>query len=919
MRDLCSGRPEKCLVRALVNRGKQLHGPAHCVRIHTDNHSRLKNLTTQRSRVTMAAAGSSAKSAMSRVGRTAQAQAYKKYTVQPTGIWARINNWLAVDPKRSTGVPLNPQFRNPPPGGNDPTLYDDPVTVPAGDLAENPYWKRDVRRQYPRLSVVRQPDVVALLTVGSAAAPKEEVLQIGEAGTKQLVALKDEGERGLSTFFQKDASATKAVLAPNGLPPLPPSRHAAGKRYELLKEQTYGPQRARKLAMSSAPKGTRSVQEIVLSCGTCQATVSELYATKESNLGFHSDSGDEVGFVTKLWFAECTHIICQKCLPGGGVSFFSEDRRPHSQCPQCFEQGDEQAKELWYIRGLDVGEYEPPFPQKWLQCPPDELNNPGTEALRFQYTHILRYAQGAARHWKNAEQNGRHLQSAMRTEREQCHRLQNELLEMQTRVEELEQKEAQLQKWEMRKPEINHYLSVVGTMAKDIAAMRGELQGLGYEVPQRSYMFQPADCIDVSKPQDNSHRAEQSCSSESSLVARDSSSRSRKRKLAELVPETDDNGTLQSSRRKRSRELMPPPFTRPRRDTFEAQGSRRVDGNRLSSHPPFRVYEDEILHLPEPDQPQRSDAILRPPASEWNRRALPLRPLPRPGGTAEHTSFEPRQSSTRTAVSHRDHASTQTSTRRGLPVQTREPHLHIPRSRISQYESHYGTFTEPERDVVRQPLQELSTSILNRQLYERPPSSHHHQSSAATAPAVRQSDQARASVPSPFFSRSTAPYPAHTLPANRSLAARPRHPSPHQMAAPIPPYVLPSPRLHQPTDQPRPISPIDHQSRIHVPNDPPLFRRPPPRSQLPRHPPQPHRTAHILPSVASRTPPPPRARVTLTPDTRPRHSQEQLLSRIPGVMRAARDSRFPDRVRGGKSREGAPLVSQAGGRRSVRR
>ncbi|KAF2769600.1 NADH-ubiquinone oxidoreductase 21.3 kDa subunit [Teratosphaeria nubilosa] len=190
----------------------------------------------------MAAAGSSAMSAMSRVGRTAQAQAYKKYTVQPTGIWARINNWLAVDPKRSTGVPLNPQFRNPAPGGNDPTLYEDPVTVPAGDLAENPYWKRDVRRQYPRLSVVKQPDVVALLTVGSAAAPKDEVLQIGEAGTKQLVALKDEGERGLSTFFKKDKSATKAVLAPNGLPPLPPSRHAAGKRYELLKEQTYGPQ-----------------------------------------------------------------------------------------------------------------------------------------------------------------------------------------------------------------------------------------------------------------------------------------------------------------------------------------------------------------------------------------------------------------------------------------------------------------------------------------------------------------------------------------------------------------------------------------------------------------------------------------------------------------------------------------------------
>lgn len=135
---------------------------------------------------------------------------------------------------------MNPQYRNPPPGGNDPKLYDDPTTVPAADLAENPYWKRDVRRQYPKLSVVRQPDVVALLTVGSAAQPKEDVLQIGDAGSKQLVALKEQGEKGLSAFFQQDKSAFKGVLGPNGMPPLPASRAPLGKRYEMLKEQSYG-------------------------------------------------------------------------------------------------------------------------------------------------------------------------------------------------------------------------------------------------------------------------------------------------------------------------------------------------------------------------------------------------------------------------------------------------------------------------------------------------------------------------------------------------------------------------------------------------------------------------------------------------------------------------------------------------------
>ncbi|KAJ9631998.1 hypothetical protein H2203_000399 [Taxawa tesnikishii (nom. ined.)] len=183
-----------------------------------------------------------ARQSTSAAGKIAHMATYKKYTVQPTGIWARINNFFAVDSKRSTGIPLNPQFRNPTPGAGDPKLYDDPVTVPAADLAENPYWKRDVRRQYAQPSVITQRDVVALLTVGSKASPKEDVLQIGDAGTKQLVALKDEGEKGLAAFFEKDKKVLAGVLKQNGMPPLPPTMSPlkAGKRYEMLKEQSYG-------------------------------------------------------------------------------------------------------------------------------------------------------------------------------------------------------------------------------------------------------------------------------------------------------------------------------------------------------------------------------------------------------------------------------------------------------------------------------------------------------------------------------------------------------------------------------------------------------------------------------------------------------------------------------------------------------
>lgn len=135
-------------------------------------------------------------------------------------------------------MPLNPQFRNPPPGSNPPEAYDDPVTVPAGDLAENPYYKRDTRRSYPQLSVVKQADVVGLLSVGSKAHPKENVLQIGDAGAKQLVEVKKAGEeKGLSAYFEKEKNATASIFGPTGLPPFPSgmSRTSAegGRKYVM--------------------------------------------------------------------------------------------------------------------------------------------------------------------------------------------------------------------------------------------------------------------------------------------------------------------------------------------------------------------------------------------------------------------------------------------------------------------------------------------------------------------------------------------------------------------------------------------------------------------------------------------------------------------------------------------------------------
>lgn len=170
----------------------------------------------------------------------------QKQTLQSTGIYERIRRALAIDPNRSSGVPYNPVYRNPTPGAYDALNYDDPVTLPAGDIADNAYFRRDVRRAYPQTSVLSQPDVVSLLSVGSAASPKVEL--IGEAGEKALVAAKEEGEKGgLAVFLQKSKSVEEAKKDTfvNGLPPTPAGTYnkADGNwdvyKWELNEEQSY--------------------------------------------------------------------------------------------------------------------------------------------------------------------------------------------------------------------------------------------------------------------------------------------------------------------------------------------------------------------------------------------------------------------------------------------------------------------------------------------------------------------------------------------------------------------------------------------------------------------------------------------------------------------------------------------------------
>ncbi|KYK60536.1 NADH-ubiquinone oxidoreductase [Drechmeria coniospora] len=166
----------------------------------------------------------------------------KKQTLQSTGIWEVFRKVFAIDANRSNGVPLNPWYRNPPPGSNDPLAYDDPVTLPAGDIADNPYWKRDNRRAYPRRSVVGQTEFAQLLTVGSAAQPKMEL--IGEAGEKQLVTAKQKAETGLAKCLEKTPKSAAQGVFVDGLPPLPSGQSLASgswdvHKYELVEENAF--------------------------------------------------------------------------------------------------------------------------------------------------------------------------------------------------------------------------------------------------------------------------------------------------------------------------------------------------------------------------------------------------------------------------------------------------------------------------------------------------------------------------------------------------------------------------------------------------------------------------------------------------------------------------------------------------------
>ncbi|RMZ02840.1 hypothetical protein D0862_05885 [Hortaea werneckii] len=343
---------------------------------------------------------------------------------------------------------------------------------------------------------------------------------------------------------------------------------------------------------SHVSEGEVSLPEIVFSCGSCQATPPELYAKRESNRGFHSGSGDEDGIVVKLWIADCSHITCNKHLPGGGTSyayttdpyylltkslavpFHLKGQPPKAQCPQCVENGDSEVKSLYPIRGLQDGEFDEQIPKEWLRCPPIKLDGeiPGMEALRFQYMNISRYAIRITKHWKSTAAKQSVMESAYGKERKQRRHIQNEVLDLKSKIEELEKCETRLAKWESRKPIINHYLGIVGDMAKEIKTLRDQLAELGYDSAGQDFMFTMASWDGNQTPRiyDNTEHPRHQTNSIHSRNAiteeQQQTSSARKRKLSELADGHNyhDPPLSRTNHRMSSRDLMPPPLPKPK-------------------------------------------------------------------------------------------------------------------------------------------------------------------------------------------------------------------------------------------------------------------------------------------------------------------------------------------------------------------
>ncbi|BGP16828.1 hypothetical protein JCM10213_004675 [Rhodosporidiobolus nylandii] len=151
-------------------------------------------------------------------------------------MWAKVRKAWVVNPESSTGNPLPQHFRQP-----EPASRPEKFTVPsskASDVAENPYFKRDFRRSYPKTEVVTQDELAKLLIAqgGFEALPPVSGAEVSES----TAITADTPTPSLASLYTSNTSVATTGFRPP-TPPGPKYKWSAAKEVVPHDPQSYFP------------------------------------------------------------------------------------------------------------------------------------------------------------------------------------------------------------------------------------------------------------------------------------------------------------------------------------------------------------------------------------------------------------------------------------------------------------------------------------------------------------------------------------------------------------------------------------------------------------------------------------------------------------------------------------------------------
>ncbi|KAG8781933.1 hypothetical protein FRC15_007835 [Serendipita sp. 397] len=93
----------------------------------------------------------------------------------------------------------------------------------ASDIAQNPYWKRDVRRAYPQTSVITQKDYSQMLLASPQAQSISAPNASAEGVTGASVPTEASTTKAVATLSEllKEINTSQSAFSESNLPPTP--------------------------------------------------------------------------------------------------------------------------------------------------------------------------------------------------------------------------------------------------------------------------------------------------------------------------------------------------------------------------------------------------------------------------------------------------------------------------------------------------------------------------------------------------------------------------------------------------------------------------------------------------------------------------------------------------------------------------